>query len=375
MTSSKDFAADIKPFFADRRIVYVDIGAFHGEVYCNLKDKNIKFREAHLVEPHPQSFLVLEKEIIDDGRATAYNLAISRESAGMALLAMDSSPTMSRIVNVNDVFDLSSGSSNNRFEVKSVSYDSLAKGFWGGGASVGLVKIDVEGHELSVIEGAASSLKNESIDVIYIEAGLDPGNTQQTYYRKIEDALAQYGYKIFKIYEQKNEWIDDSPLLRRINLAFFSNKFARFHPPSVVHAVDKLRIEMEAAEQNAANLRKQFAIQAETLQQAQKARDEQASRVKVLEGELATLKDERDASAKDKAAAHQSATELIQQLAAQAETLQQTQKARDEQTARVKALESELAALLAELDFEQRIKQVEEQAKQLETAYNFKLKT
>lgn len=58
-----------------------------------------------------------------------------------------------------------------------------------------------------------------------------------------------------------------------------------------------------------------------------------------------------------------------------AQQLHQALQARDEHAARVKSLESELAALLAELNFEQRIKKVEEVAKQLETANNFKLKT
>lgn len=90
---------------------------------------------------------------------------------------------------------------------------------------------------------------------------------------------------------------------------------------------------------------------------------------------LAELEAAKQAAAKDKAAAHQTVTELKQQLEAQAETLQQAQKARDEQAARVKALESELAALLAELNFEQRIKKLEMEARQVETAYDFKLKT
>ena len=71
--------------------------------------------------------------------------------------------------------------------------------------------------------------------------------------------------------------------------------------------------------------------------------------------------------------------DLLAQLEANqqgfAQQLQQAEQARDEQAARVTALESELAALMAELDFEQRIKTVEEEAKQLETAYDFKLKT
>lgn len=90
---------------------------------------------------------------------------------------------------------------------------------------------------------------------------------------------------------------------------------------------------------------------------------------------LAELEAAKQAAAKDKAAAHQTVSELKQQLEAQAETLQQAQKARDEQAARVKALESELAALLAEINFEQRIKKLEMEARQVETAYDFKLKT
>jgi chromosome segregation ATPase len=71
--------------------------------------------------------------------------------------------------------------------------------------------------------------------------------------------------------------------------------------------------------------------------------------------------------------------ELLAQLEANhqalAQQLQQAEQARDEQAARVTALESELAALMAELDFEQRIKKVEGEAKQLETAYDFELKS
>jgi hypothetical protein len=125
---------------------------------------------------------------------------------------------------------------------------------------------------------------------------------------------------------------------------------------AAIARVDELLAELEAAKQaaakekatalqSAAELKQQLAAQAETLQQTQKARDEQAARVKGLEGELASLKGERDAAAKEKAAAQQSSTELNQQLAAQAETLQQTQKARDEQAARVKGLEGDLATL------------------------------
>ena len=106
----------------------------------------------------------------------------------------------------------------------------------------------------------------------------------------------------------------------------------------------------EAWEKESADLKQQLTAQADSLQQAQTARDEQTAKVKGLEGELASLKAERDAAAQEHAAAQQSATELKQQLSAQAETLQQAQTARDEQTAKVKGLEGELATLKAQRD-------------------------
>ena len=101
----------------------------------------------------------------------------------------------------------------------------------------------------------------------------------------------------------------------------------------------------EAWEKEKREMKQQLTAQAETLQQTQPARDEQLAKVKGLDGELASLKAERDAAAKEKAAAQQSAAELKQQLSAQAETLQQTQTARDEQLAKVKRLQTELTQL------------------------------
>jgi len=81
----------------------------------------------------------------------------------------------------------------------------------------------------------------------------------------------------------------------------------------------------EAWEQEKGKLKEQLSAQAEALQQLQTAHDEQAARANRLEAELAALQAERDAAAQEKAAAQQSATELKEQLSAQAEALQQTQ--------------------------------------------------
>jgi hypothetical protein len=77
--------------------------------------------------------------------------------------------------------------------------------------------------------------------MIYIEAGLNAESTQQTYYRVIEDILRTNDYRLFRIYEQMHEWIEDSPLLRRVNMAFMSGKFAARHPFHLTRDLHRLR--------------------------------------------------------------------------------------------------------------------------------------
>ena len=60
---------------------------------------------------------------------------------------------------------------------------------------------------------------------------------------------------------------------------------------------------------------------------------------------MSVLKSDLAAVVEERASAQQRATDLQEQLRAQAETLQQVQMARDEQTSMVKGLEAELATL------------------------------
>ena len=56
-----DFIKDIEPFVYRRRIVYVDVGAHRGAVYRDFARSGLGIREAHLIEPNPRSFALLEK--------------------------------------------------------------------------------------------------------------------------------------------------------------------------------------------------------------------------------------------------------------------------------------------------------------------------
>ena len=120
-----------------------------------------------------------------------------------------------------------------------------------------------------MLAGAQELLKHQSVDVIYIETGANPNATQQCYFPKIEEIMTSHGYRLFRIYEQRHEWLDDIPVLRRMNCAYFSDRFANAHPVTLIKNLSELKAEQEAI-----------------TEQAQKNQLELIDRIKQLETEI-----------------------------------------------------------------------------------------
>lgn len=226
--SFAEFLNDIKPLFHTQRVSYVDVGAYVGETFREFLAAGFKPDEVFLIEPNPRSLEQLQSSIraIEGGPKTlnVYNVALSSKKGRIRLRA---AKDMTR-VDARDESRSLSRVSRNTFEVEATTLDSLADDLLVRHISV--LKIDVEGHELEVLKGATQLLSNESIDIIYIEAGMSRDVKQQCYYRDIEDALLPYGYRPFRFYEQTHEWMNDSPVLRRVNAAYISRAFSQRMP-------------------------------------------------------------------------------------------------------------------------------------------------
>ena len=237
------FLHDLEPFFYRRPLVYVDVGAHRGDIFAEICASSLKIQEAHLIEPNPMTFSALERRVVAleaDRFAICHHLALSDRPGRLRLRDAD---TMTKVIGpAGEDADPDAKA----FEVEARTLDALAQGFTV--PHVSLLKIDVEGHEAEVLAGAQRLLEAAAIDLIYIEAGLDPEGVQQTYYRAIEDLLRPYRYRLFRIYEQTHEWLNDSPLLRRANFAFMSAAFAERNPFLLSRDLMTLRKEKLALE-------------------------------------------------------------------------------------------------------------------------------
>lgn len=72
---------------------------------------------------------------------------------------------------------------------------------------IDLLKIDTEGYELQVLDGASKMLDGANISFIYCETGFTPGNQRNTYFPTIIEYLEKKGYFFYSLYQiDAHDW-------------------------------------------------------------------------------------------------------------------------------------------------------------------------
>lgn len=275
-TQIRDFINDIVPIFRGRDVFIADVGAHVGSTFAAFYQSPLKVNRACLFEANPKNFEKLEQCVaqLDAGEhATCLHIAVSDKAGKVILHDMQD---MSRIIGSDP--QLAEQGDQRVFEIDAKPLDDFRTLFPDGHISI--LKIDVEGHELEVFRGAQGLLADHAVEVVYVEAGIDRENAQQTHYRDVEDLLQEHGYGLFKIYEQTMEWVDDRPLLRRMNMAFVSPIVATKYPYSILKELTRLDNKLEAKNKEIDELRREVAIKnaalAETNEKLKKAHEELA---------------------------------------------------------------------------------------------------
>jgi FkbM family methyltransferase len=171
----------------------LDIGANIGLMTTLMSSKVGRNGKVFAFEPHPAVFQELERSVASmecpqAGQVLLHQLALSnkigegvldqgtdwRENRGKARI-IDDGPAISA----------------ERWTVKLATLDSVFDSSW----RCDVCKIDVEGHEIKVLEGARSLLSRGAIrDILFEDFGAYPSNVQTL--------LRDHGYQLFSIHKR-----------------------------------------------------------------------------------------------------------------------------------------------------------------------------
>jgi FkbM family methyltransferase len=127
----------------------IDVGAYHGDFTASLRDRGV-FKQAHLFEPNPQNIKHLEARFAQDRDVALHRCAMGSHS-GSANFFCSSDPATGSVLPY-----LGSAEGVGKQSVAQNTLDD----WWlqSTGPDVGLIKIDTQGADLDVLQGAEKTV-------------------------------------------------------------------------------------------------------------------------------------------------------------------------------------------------------------------------
>ena len=176
----------------NEEFVFFDVGCNAGSFIRAVKEKNINAK-IHAFEPHPYLFKYLKEkysnEIINEK-------CVSNKDGNIIIHIPSVSVATSSIINRPLFQDMKSKQEIIELKTESVTIDSYMKN--NKIENIDFIKIDVEGAEFFVFDGARKALKENKIICGQFEIGIDESGYT---FNDIKTLLNGYGYTVENIFK------------------------------------------------------------------------------------------------------------------------------------------------------------------------------
>jgi FkbM family methyltransferase len=196
---------DVDPFLVMGRLVtnsspvILDVGANVGQSARNFRSL-FPGATIHSFEPFPESYETLCSSLRGDARSQAHKMALSdssgsapfnvnRNRATNSLLHSDPQATRFRGNNLQTEIQIN---------VSTQTVDAFCQEQ--NIPRIEILKLDVQGGEYAVLQGARSMLSDQRIDLIYMELITGPAYIGQRGFHEYLTLLDSYKYRLFGIY-------------------------------------------------------------------------------------------------------------------------------------------------------------------------------
>jgi FkbM family methyltransferase len=209
------FIFDLKTRLRKPFDLIFDVG---GNVGQSIAEYRVEFPSARIesFEPDPKTFVILKRRFPPNELLNLHNIGLSNREAE---LRFDNNSTVTELHRI-------AADQNDRTlpTIRVTTIDLFCRQHSIG--HIDLLKIDTEGHDLNVMEGAAGMLRAQAIDVLICECSLLTSNDSLRHvpFTKVHEAMGAYGYVFFGIYNQAA----DSTGVDWGNCAYVSRTMSRY---------------------------------------------------------------------------------------------------------------------------------------------------
>ena len=214
---------DIKFLFPEKKMAtFFDVGANIGQTVHAIR-AHYKVESIYCFEPFKKTFETLKKNTLNE-KVNYYNTALAAKSGKMQV-NVSNDEMHSDLNSLSSQSDTALVLSKEEIDITTLNEFCAKEKI----EKINFLKIDTEGYDLEVLKGATDLLTRQSIDFIEVELGMNPENKLHVDFGEVKSYLENFHYRIFGIYNQAMEWPTDSPILRRTDVVFVSNKISRSH--------------------------------------------------------------------------------------------------------------------------------------------------
>lgn len=178
--------------------IIFDVGASTGSFSLQLQ-KEIKNCSVYAFEPFLEYYKILETNRVQFPAISTHNIALA-DAVGTQTFFVNSSKATNSLLppKRTDSFIDNHAIPESQMTIPTMTLDAFCE------ASkithIDLLKMDVQGGELKVLQGAKKMLGSQSINFIYSEVWFIEGYENQPLYHDVASYLASFGYKPFGLY-------------------------------------------------------------------------------------------------------------------------------------------------------------------------------
>lgn len=199
--SENPFRAQQFFFHKQDKLTIFDVGAYIGRT-SKMYRRIFPNATIYSFEPFPDSFEKLRK-LAATGLITPYQLAFSDRS-GRTKLYVSSDPSCNSFFprpKSGTKYYPDKARNTSQIQVETISIDGFCseKNI----PAIDILKLDVEGAEIKVLNGAAAKLAKQSVELIYTEVMFVAHYDGGCIFHELSSFLSRHGYTLFNIYNLK----------------------------------------------------------------------------------------------------------------------------------------------------------------------------